>query len=335
MPAVRPSVLIDAIIDSIEQSEGNGIYIPDIRHTHPRKFLVNYLDQNFSIWVYIWTLTHGGRPSLPNEYRIQMTSVNSPLPINPDGYTSLLGYYPDLHVFTGFDLQQHRIFTTGSPSVQVGINTIYEALQFGLSFSTKTNFEIVIGIRPDHMLNYVLNSIDLHRFGRDAMNLPVLIRASQSEVIPDQDIDSLPPERRRVVTEVRRFTRAVNFRQQVLNAYNNRCAVTRSQLKLVDAAHILPVPEEGSIDHVTNGIALSPTIHRAFDNGLVYLDTDYNMRLNERRIRALRQDNLIAGLEQLRIILDTRIHLPADQNQWPNIDYITRANIYRRIPGFG
>jgi putative restriction endonuclease len=55
-------------------------------------------------------------------------------------------------------------------------------------------------------------------------------------------------------------------------AYGNRCAVTRVQLRLVDAAHILPVGTTGSADHVRNGIALSPTYHRAFDAGLIYLD---------------------------------------------------------------
>ena len=38
--------------------------------------------------------------------------------------------------------------------------------------------------------------------------------------------------------------------------YDNRCAVTRIQLRLVDATHILPVPSGDSSDHVTNGMAL-------------------------------------------------------------------------------
>jgi len=52
------------------------------------------------------------------------------------------------------------------------------------------------------------------------------------------------------------------------------------QLRLVDAAHILPVHTEETIDDVRNGIALSPTYHRAFDGGLIYLDENYAMRIN-------------------------------------------------------
>lgn len=334
MPAIRRSILIDAIIDAIQQSSGTAVHIPDAPQLQPHRFVVSYSEQPFSLWVYIWTLTHGGRTSLPNEYRIQMTSVNSPLLLNPEGYTVLLGYHPDLRVFAGFDLQQHRTFTTGSPSIQINITAIHEALQFGLAFFTKSNLEISIGIRPDNLLNYLLNARQLHRFGRDAMSLPVLVRASQSQPISQQDIQELPAERQRVITEVSRYSRAASFRQQVLNAYDNRCAVTRTQLRLVDAAHILPVTEEGSIDHVTNGVALSPTIHRAFDNGLIFLDETYNMRLNQHKFRGLRSDNLISGIDQLRTLLNSRIHLPADSNQWPNRQYIIDANRYRRVPGF-
>jgi len=62
----------------------------------------------------------------------------------------------------------------------------------------------------------------------------------------------------------------------VRNAFMPRCAVTRIQLRLVEAAHILPVGAPGSIDHVCNGLALSPTFHRAFDDALIYLDKKAN-----------------------------------------------------------
>ena len=148
MPAVNPTVLVNSILDAIQQSGGSGAYLSRSDQEHPRIFVVQHLDQGFSIWVYIWTLTHGGRVSLPNEYRIQITSVRSPLSLNPNGYTVLMGYYPDLGVFAGFDLGRHRTFTTGSPSVQISIQAIHEALQNGLAFNVKTNSEIAVAIRP-------------------------------------------------------------------------------------------------------------------------------------------------------------------------------------------
>ena len=49
----------------------------------------------------------------------------------------------------------------------------------------------------------------------------------------------------------------------------------KRNLDLVDAAHILPVGAPESIDDIRNGIAIAPTYHRAYDNGLIYLDEDY------------------------------------------------------------
>lgn len=272
--------------------------------------------------------------SLPNEYRIQITSVSSPLRLNPSGYTVLMGFYPDLRMFAGFDLRRHRTFTGYSPSVQISINTIHEALQNGMAFNTKTNQEIAVGVRPDQFLNYVRSADDLHRYGSDTQTMSLLERAAEAQEITEQDIEGLVRERQTIVTTVNRYSRDASFRQRVVNAYENRCAITRAQLKLVDAAHIVPVPAERSSENVTNGIALSPTMHRAFDNGLIYLEQDYIMKLNEERVNELNNENLNAGLNQMRNMLQGRIHLPADRNQWPNPQFIIEANRYRRIPGY-
>lgn len=102
----------------------------------------------------------------------------------------------------------------------------------------------------------------------------------------------------------------------------------------MDAAHILPVPLDDSSDHVTNGVALSPTFHRAYDNCLIYLDEDYVMRLNKEKAKELKAVNLDGGLSKFCSFLDKKIHLPIDKSQRPWINYIFKANKYRRIPGY-
>jgi putative restriction endonuclease len=116
----------------------------------------------------------------------------------------------------------------------------------------------------------------------------------------------------------------------VRNAYGQRCAVTRIQLRLVDAAHILPVGAPTSVDDVRNGIALSPTFHRAYDNGLIFLDESYTMRVNPQKEAALAALDLTGGLTELRASLG-RIHLPADKRQWPDSRFISKANEFRGI----
>ena len=103
------------------------------------------------------------------------------------------------------------------------------------------------------------------------------------------------------------------------------------QLRLVDAAHILPVGAAGSTDDVQNGVALSTTFHRAFDHGLIYLDENYSTQLNLRQEIQLTTLNLHAGLPDFRALLGRRIHLPADRHQWPDPLFIREANRHRRI----
>lgn len=333
MPSVSPALIIDEIINAVEQSGGTAAYVSGSPQTHPRKFLVGYQGSTYTLWVYIWTLTHGGRSSLPDEYRIQMTSVPSPLPKNSDGLTVLLGYHPDLKMFAGFHFDRHSVFTGRSPSVQINLSAIHTALQNGLSFVTKDNDEIAIGIRPDQFLAYCLNAASLHLYGADASLMDMLAKATE-EAIPLQDIASLTADRQKIVENISRYSRDARFRKMVLGAYDNRCAVTRLQLKLVEAAHILPVPSTDSSDHVTNGLALSPTFHRAYDSRLIYLDENYVMRLNEKKVNELKESDLSGGLEEFASFLERKIHLPPDKNQRPRQEYILLANKHRRIPGY-
>jgi len=140
----------------------------------------------------------------------------------------------------------------------------------------------------------------------------------------------LSGERQRVVREVSQLSRSANFRQQVLQAYDHRCAATRMQLKLVEAAHILPVSVAGSTDDVTNGVALSPTYHRALDRGLIYLGEDYVLRVNPEQVEHLNGLKLVGGLAEFEKTLG-KIHLPPDKRQWPSVKFIRKGNSARGI----
>ena len=330
MPAIDATELVNAILDAFQDSGAPGILVSPLKQ-HPRRFIIETATGGVEVWVYAWTLTHGGRPSLPDEYRVQMTTVPSPLPINPKGYTLLLGYEANTKVFAGFDLTRHRTFTTGSPSVQIDIKCIHKAFESGLGFDRKSNREIAIGVRPDQMLNYMANSEDLHRLGTSAAMCRLLSKASGLEKISSKEISGLAPKRRRILSTLNTWARSASFRQQVLCAYGNRCAVTRMQLRLVDAAHILPVQAGETSDDVRNGIALSPTYHRAFDGGLIYLDENYVMRLSPERELQLGTLRLDGGIEDFKHYLGERMHLPPDRRQWPAISMIRKANRYRRI----
>jgi putative restriction endonuclease len=99
---------------------------------------------------------------------------------------------------------------------------------------------------------------------------------------------------------------------------------------LVESAHILPVGAPESTDDVRNGIALSPTYHRAYDTGLIYLDEHYVMRLNPQKKVELVGLKLESGLKEFTSPLG-KILLPQDKRQWPDITLIRKANAFRRI----
>jgi len=80
--------------------------------------------------------------------------------------------------------------------------------------------------------------------------------------------------------------RGAIFKRMVPEKYQYRCAVTGMQamsttknIQLVDACHIVPISQLG-IDHISNGICLSPTLHRAFDRGLIAISDDYQVMVS-------------------------------------------------------
>jgi putative restriction endonuclease len=86
-------------------------------------------------------------------------------------------------------------------------------------------------------------------------------------------------ERDRVAYLGSRLVRDGLFRRRVVTAYEARCAITGLNLingggrAEVEAAHIRPV-EKGGPDVVSNGLALSGTVHWMFDRGLISLADD-------------------------------------------------------------
>jgi putative restriction endonuclease len=73
------------------------------------------------------------------------------------------------------------------------------------------------------------------------------------------------------------------FRGRVLVAYQDQCAVCRlKETRLLDAAHIIGDLEERGEPEITNGVSLCSIHHRAFDQDLVGITPDYDVRVSRR-----------------------------------------------------
>lgn len=329
MPALSASNIVRAIQDAFAESSAAALLISQPK-IHPRRFYVTAGESSFPVWIYIWTLTHGGGAARPkDEYRIQLTSVDPPLPENPDGPTLLLGYEPNTGCFAGFDLGKHRMFSKKSPSIQISISALREAVRDGFAFTRKGNDEIAVAFRSDNILAYCLNSESLHESGADAAVSSLLSKVGRFESVTERELEGISPERRRVVVKVSRLARDSDFRRKVIVAYDRKCCVTGLQLRLIDAAHILPVGAEGSTDDVRNGLCLSPTYHRAYDRGLIYLTDDWTMQINPKKKDELVRLGFGGGLSSFEAHLGRVILLPPDRKQWPNAAFIRAANKFR------
>lgn len=117
------------------------------------------------------------------------------------------------------------------------------------------------------------------------------------EGLRDMGQAPLIPEGDRVRVEYSRTLRDRVFRNIVLRAYDQRCAVTGLKLingggrAEVEAAHIRSV-EFGGPDMVSNGIALSGTAHWMFDRGLISLADDLSILVS----RQVNDPGSITGL---------------------------------------
>ena len=81
--------------------------------------------------------------------------------------------------------------------------------------------------------------------------------------------DPVQPDSERVRRTVTALVRDSRFSGAVLSAYDRQCAMCGLGIGLVQGAHIYPASAPGSLDDVSNGLALCANHHLAFDRHLV------------------------------------------------------------------
>jgi putative restriction endonuclease len=67
------------------------------------------------------------------------------------------------------------------------------------------------------------------------------------------------------------------FRAKLTEAYSNKCCISNEKtVELLEAAHIQSYLDENS-NHVKNGLLLRVDFHKMFDNGLLYINDNYQV----------------------------------------------------------
>jgi putative restriction endonuclease len=151
------------------------------------------------------------------------------------------------------------------------------------------------------------------RLGLDADEIPLL--EFPAPAFPSHQLEGFAEtvERRVEQMLVNRKIRDANFRLQVCDAYENRCAVTGLRMingggrAEVQAAHIKPVALGGP-DIVQNGMALSATVHWLFDRHLISIDEDFHLLVSHNRVPAELRNLFRPTHETIHLPRDRRLH---------------------------
>ena len=282
-------------------------------------------------FIFLWTVTPGGggpdvRPA--NERRIQLTNVQG-LRQGARGRIILGGWSEEFEVYVFWDARRHVRFSQKSPSLQVGAETLEEAGAIGIATQVRPSregIEVVVAVHPDSLLWYVQQGEPLHDTEDAATDVAELVDPTPEVEDAILNADPTPDGaiRRRRLVETMQLYREGRFRPAVLRAYGYRCAVCGYSLKVVDSAHIIPVADPRSNDHVTNGLALCKLHHAAFDTALLGVKSDYSIIINPERVANLTALDRDHGIEDFaaRLELPRTITLPKVAEVRPNQDYL-------------
>lgn len=114
------------------------------------------------------------------------------------------------------------------------------------------------------------------------------------------------------------FLRGSLFKREIPKIYNNTCCISGMRIdstiniSMIDACHIVPFSESYD-DTISNGIALCPNLHRAFDRGLISVGDNYEVIVKSNFFEKLSSIYLIAPFK------GKQISLPENSNSQPSL----------------
>jgi len=314
------------LIDSLKLYSDFAFFVDG---NNPYHFTIN----KKSVHIYIRnTHSSGAGRSNPDECRIQINKADSFLTaMNTKELVFFFGYSDDYGTFTAWNpfLLKKRINEKRTISVYSRFSIQEKAKEQGISVYVDSNGQNIISFRPEYLGLYLENFSEMHQSSEKTL----LDLISQSDNIEEtkEEGQGINIDHEQFTLTKQRQLRDPNFRKKVYLAYENRCAFSGIQLDLVEAAHIIPHSHELGTDEIQNGICLSPLHHKAFDAGLVFIDEEYNIKINNDKVEYLEKIGKDGGLKKFSDLQYEKISLPKIEKFKPSIKYIQMANKIRGI----
>jgi putative restriction endonuclease len=147
----------------------------------------------------------------------------------------------------------------------------------------------------------------------DAPYMPVM-----SNFKPDPN--SLEARRAYITVLTQQRLHQQGFRERVLRAYREQCAICRLRHdELLDAAHILPDSHPKGEPIVPNGLALCALHHAAFDRNILGIRPDFIVEVRMDILREKDGPMLLHGLQGFQGKTSLR---PSSRALWPRADFL-------------
>jgi putative restriction endonuclease len=133
-----------------------------------------------------------------------------------------------------------------------------------------------------------------------------------------------------LTTSVRQRLHHRGFREKVLRAYHDKCALCRLKHRdLLDAAHIIPDHEPDGSPLVTNGLSLCKLHDSVFDSFIIGITPDYEIVVRNDVLEETGGSVLQYALKNLH---KSKLILPASVNDRPNKDSLAwRFEKYKSV----
>jgi putative restriction endonuclease len=142
----------------------------------------------------------------------------------------------------------------------------------------------------------------------------------QLDLEPDETEATI--RRRYLTAAVRQRVHQSAFRERVLAAYREQCAICRLRHReLLDASHIIPDRDEAGVAEVSNGLALCKIHHAAFDGRFVGIRPDYRVEVRADILEERDGPMLRHGLQGLH---NTTLQLPRRRSDHPSPEALER-----------
>ena len=141
------------------------------------------------------------------------------------------------------------------------------------------------------LVNVLLDSYFPRTKGRQQQEIPLFLTNPDSLMIAEPELVEWEKPIAVVTKDQKEqivFLRSALFKREIPRVYSYRCAISGLQVKtfgnrykLVEACHIKPF-SLSETETIGNGIALTQTLHKAFDSGLITIDKAYKTVVSSR-----------------------------------------------------